>query len=378
MHPDIHKRHFRKPTGLPVTATPLQAALAAALSVLCAGLAPGGAVAASVFTGPRPVTSHTSDSTPPTVEVLSVSTDPVTGVVTIIGNASDNRALNVARWSNSRGGDGEITMTGTYTQAQWSVDLPPLQPGSNLVVLRFADETGNNRKETLTLTGAGAQGATTPTPTTTPTTTPSTTPITPPGPAPGNAAIVNPILFAAEVPTLVDFASRASTFGNHLASEARRGGDLVIRYPNGTLRNLTQEAGFSNIAVREPSVSWDGRTALFSMVTGASNATWQMYEVQSGLRAGDPVRITKLPGQPADYNNVSPIYGTTGRILFTSDRPRSGLRAHFPQRDEYESVASVTGVSITRPAAFSALRSTALAASSPSAGTICNRTSRPI
>src|SRR5690348_7670082 len=73
----------------------------------------------------------------------------------------------------------------------------------------------------------------------------------------------NPVLFVTRMP-VGGFASSTSTFGNHLASldSAPRGGDLVIRYPDGSLRFLTQEAGFGNagmqganaIAVREPCV----------------------------------------------------------------------------------------------------------------------------
>src|SRR5205807_9901503 len=90
--------------------------------------------------------------------------------------------------------------------------------------------------------------------------------------------LANPILFVTQVPVPADFTTVASTFGNHLASvaEAPRGGDLWIRYPDGTTKNLTRAAGFGNggmqgaaIAVREPSVHWSGMKALFSMVVGA-------------------------------------------------------------------------------------------------------------
>ena len=93
-------------------------------------------------------------------------------------------------------------------------------------------------------------------------------------------AVANPILFVTQVPTPnAGFATRTSTFANHLASieSAPRGGDLMIRYPDGTLRNLTGEAGFGQvgfqganaIAVREPHVHWSGTKALFSMAIGA-------------------------------------------------------------------------------------------------------------
>ncbi len=53
-----------------------------------------------------------------------------------------------------------------------------------------------------------------------------------------------------------------------------------------------------------------------------------------GQRARPPTDtpvITRVPNQPAAYNNVSPTYGTDDRILFTSDRPRGGEAHLYPQ-----------------------------------------------
>ncbi len=179
------------------------------------------------------------------------------------------------------------------------------------------------------------------------------------------AAVVttpNPILFVTQVPIREDFTTIGSVFGNHSAEmeSVGRGGDLWIRYPNGTLKNLTAAAGFGStgaagfqdhnaIAVRDPSVYWDGTKALFSMVIGAPEAQnawqdyyWQIYEV-SGLNLSNQT-ITKVPNQPANFNNISPIYGTDDRIIFTSDRPRDGSAHLYPQRDEYENAPTVTGL----------------------------------
>jgi Hydrazine synthase alpha subunit middle domain len=174
-------------------------------------------------------------------------------------------------------------------------------------------------------------------------------------------SLSNPILFVTQVPTPGEvFASRGSTFANHLSSigSVPRGGDLMIRYPDGALRNLTQEAGYGEngrqganaIAVREPAVHWSGNKALFSMVVGAptqqyqqSTVYWQIYEV-SGLGMNEPVTITKVAGQPTTYNNVSPLYDTKDNILFTSDRPRDGSTHLHPQLDEYESTPTITGL----------------------------------
>src|SRR5205823_2654283 len=60
--------------------------------------------------------------------------------------------------------------------------------------------------------------------------------------------------------------------------------------------------------------------------------------------------ITKIANQPAQYNNISPIYGTDDKIIFTSDRPRDGQRNLYPQRDEYEEAPTVTGLWSLDPA----------------------------
>lgn len=171
----------------------------------------------------------------------------------------------------------------------------------------------------------------------------------------------NPILYVTQVPTSDDFGNAFSTFGSHFSCpmEAPRGGDLMIRYPDGSTRNLTRQAGYGTagadqraaaIAVRDPDVHWSGTRAVFAMVVGApaqqyeQNAYyWQLYEV-TGLGQGQTAVITKVPHQPADTNNLNPTYASDGRILFTSDRSRSGERHLYPQHDEYESTATVSGL----------------------------------
>ncbi|XDD49455.1 hypothetical protein AB3N59_13735 [Leptospira sp. WS92.C1] len=174
-----------------------------------------------------------------------------------------------------------------------------------------------------------------------------------------------PILFATQVPVPgKDFRTVAMTFANHTTgmNDVPRGGDLMIRYPNGKMRNLTREAGFGSaqvfqgenaIAVRDPSVHWSGKKALFSMLIGAAkakfetttiaNARWQIYEV-SGLGEEESVSIRKLSNQPAVYNNIYPIYGSSSRVHFISDRPPFGAEALYPMLDEYELTPTNTGV----------------------------------
>src|SRR5205085_12531827 len=106
----------------------------------------------------------------------------------------------------------------------------------------------------------------------------------------------------------------------------------------------------SAIAVGEPSGSWDGTRALFSMVVGSATKAndttqfyWQIYEVTGFGKTETPV-ITKVPNQPVQFNNVSPIYGTDGRIIFTSDRTITGERHLYTAMDEYKGTHTNTGL----------------------------------
>jgi hypothetical protein len=171
----------------------------------------------------------------------------------------------------------------------------------------------------------------------------------------------NPIVFVTTVPNPADFGTFAATFGNHVPNpnQAFRGGDLWIRYPDGTLKNLTAAAGLgssglqgaNSIAVRDPSVHWDGTKIIFSMVVGAPtsqyqlvNHKWQLWEV-TGLGASDTPVFTKVPNQPSSYNNISPVYDSNDNIIFVSDRPRDDTVLHtYPQRDEYESSVINSGL----------------------------------
>ena len=184
-----------------------------------------------------------------------------------------------------------------------------------------------------------------------------------PAPASAGNDLPNPVLFVTQMPIPADFATIGSTFANHTSriDTVGRGGDLYIRYPDGTLRNLTAEAGYgdpaghqgpTSIAVRDPSVHWSATKALFSMVIGAppsqfvwTTEYWQIYEVSGFEQFGGPLVITKVPQQPVNYNNITPIYASDGRIFLTSDRPRGGDQPHlYPQHDEYESTSTNTGL----------------------------------
>jgi hypothetical protein len=178
----------------------------------------------------------------------------------------------------------------------------------------------------------------------------------------------NPILFSLVVPPFGSgsFGHQLETFGNHLTGMdvAGRGGDLCMMQTDGTIRFLTQEAGFGvadgeiqaeeGIAVRQPSVSHDGTKALFSMVIGGPikafdqsyrSNRWQIYEITNltEVVSGMTPVIQNVANQP-NYNNVSPIYGSDGQIIFTSDIPLFNMAHIYPQFDEYESSETNTGI----------------------------------
>jgi hypothetical protein len=181
------------------------------------------------------------------------------------------------------------------------------------------------------------------------------------------AGPTNAILFVTQIPIPADFTTIGSTFGNHLPDleACGRGGDLYVRYPDGTLKNLTRAAGYgkagaqdgTGIAVRQPCVHWSGKKAVFSMVVGApkrqfdysSVGFWQLYEITNFTDPNSTPVITKVPNQPTNFNNIAPIYGSDDRIIFTSDRPRNGQPQLYPQLDEYEEAPTVTGLWSLQP-----------------------------
>ena len=185
-----------------------------------------------------------------------------------------------------------------------------------------------------------------------------------------NPPLAHPLLFVTQVPTSFDNvnATISSAFANHLPTTlaAPRGGDLMLLSTTGTLRYLTQEAGYGSngggtlltgnqaIAVRDPAVSWDASKAIFSMVVGAPASvggaetyTWQLFEVTNltQVLAGQPPIIQPVANQPpAPFNNIEPNYLSDGSIVFVSDRPRNGSAALYPIYDEYRAQPANSGL----------------------------------
>jgi len=185
--------------------------------------------------------------------------------------------------------------------------------------------------------------------------------------------LTNPIVFVTQppIPREVNgavsntFLSVVTLFGNQQSdtAHAARGGDLWLLTKNLGLVNLTRKGGFGTngiqhgvgIDVRDPQVHWSGKKVLFSMVVGAptngSDArvfNWQLYEL-TNLDAviadtNTPPAIVKISGQPTNCNNVSPCYGTDGRIIFMSDRAYNNQAWLYPQLDEYKGWPTITGI----------------------------------
>ncbi len=174
--------------------------------------------------------------------------------------------------------------------------------------------------------------------------------------------LTNPIMFVTLMPGRA-FEYQLQTFSNHLAAftSAPRGSNLNIMYPDGVIRNLTADAhlgvdpsqvqGDGAIGVRQPCIHWSGKKALVSIIVGGPtkqydynylNNKWQIYEV-TGFGEGETVSFRKIANQP-DYNNISPAYAADGQIFFISDAPIFMKTQLYPQRDEYETASSVTGI----------------------------------
>lgn len=180
--------------------------------------------------------------------------------------------------------------------------------------------------------------------------------------APLAAQISNPILFVTQVAPERAHHTVTSIDGSLLGEfpAAPRGGDLMILYPDMSVKNLTRTAGYgiagpdqtgdNAIAVRDPHVHFSGTRALFSMVKGAAADTadqrefyWQIYEI-TGLGKNETPVITRLPGQHADFNNVQPAYLSDGRIVYGSDCSISGERHLYPAIDENGQGPAGTGL----------------------------------
>ena len=95
--------------------------------------------------------TYTPDVTAPTITITS-PTSATTFVTTssslaLSGSASDSVGVTLVSWSNSRGGSGNASGTGS-----WSVSSIPLLSGANILTVTARDAAGNTSVDTLTVT----------------------------------------------------------------------------------------------------------------------------------------------------------------------------------------------------------------------------------
>jgi hypothetical protein len=133
---------------------------------------------------------------------------------------------------------------------------------------------------------------------------------TPPTPATWD----HPIVFVSQAPSLAGEFQINDLHGNFLgdapATDQPVGGTLYRIDPGSD--SPVDLLGLTEVAVRNPEVSWDGTTILFSMKVGPLG-NWQLYEVDAD--GTDLRRVVETP-----HNETEPLYLPDGRILFASDR----------------------------------------------------------
>ena len=101
--------------------------------------------------------------------------------------------------------------------------------------------------------------------------------------------------------------------------------------------------------MRDPAVHWNADRVLFSMVSGGEDRSLAESTRRQACLPEETASIEPIAGQPVEYNNVSPVYTTDDRILFTSDRPPNGATHLYPQLDEYDAVPTVSGIWLLDP-----------------------------
>jgi hypothetical protein len=91
------------------------------------------------------------DTTPPTINITTPTSSPTYSTtattVNLAGTASDDTGVTRVTWSNSRGGAGNASGTGS-----WSANDVPLQSGANLITVTAYDAAKNAGTATLTVT----------------------------------------------------------------------------------------------------------------------------------------------------------------------------------------------------------------------------------
>lgn len=99
------------------------------------------------------------DTTAPTIAITSYSAMDSNGYITVNGTATDNVGVQSIAWTNSLGGTGGGTVTGT-TNATWYTSQIQLKPGANVITFRVTDTSANGTTIQMTFDGATGTGNT--------------------------------------------------------------------------------------------------------------------------------------------------------------------------------------------------------------------------
>lgn len=106
---------------------------------------------------PSPVPSPTPSPVTDTIAPGFTFTAPTTGTnytstsanVTVSGIATDNVGLSVISWSNNKGGNGSVSISGTSANKSFNIAL---LSGINVITITILDTSGNSGQKQLTVT----------------------------------------------------------------------------------------------------------------------------------------------------------------------------------------------------------------------------------
>lgn len=100
-----------------------------------------------------------ADTTAPAIAVTNQGTMDANGIITVEGTATDDRGVMSVAWSNSLGGTGAATVSGT-SSVTWYASNIQLKTGVNTITFTVSDTSGNQSSTQITVTGPASSGST--------------------------------------------------------------------------------------------------------------------------------------------------------------------------------------------------------------------------
>ena len=124
------------------------------------------------------------------------------------------------------------------------------------------------------------------------------------------------------------------------------GGGLMLLTPptpDGTLRNLTEEAGFEGVDINGIDLSFDATQVVFSMQHGGDNR----YQLYLANLEGDP-NIRQITF--GDFHSVKPIFLPGDRIAFVTNEPYTLMGTRADEYNHSRVVTQIATLSLSNPA----------------------------